>query len=242
MRLNYDFGHLVSFPRTGQNYLIDMISRVLDFEPYAEHYCELYSCCNQTPCKLGKKLQKNHDFDFDVGVKPEHAYLACSRHPLPALFSYFLHEAKHNNGNINFNGEDVPANEELWLPYLRQRLNHWNKFTKKWIDLSQNQNVKFVWYEDIIQKKSAIKDVFDFLFLEFDRVRFEIEFEKQSRYVNNQTTLGEQSSLVQNALTNPKANHLSFLSKFPYSIDASLEIVNANINSSLAKAIPDLQL
>ena len=130
MRLNYDFGHLVSFPRTGQNYLIDMISRVLDFEPYAEHYCELYSCCNQTPCKLGKKLQKNHDFDFDVGVKPEHAYLACSRHPLPALFSYFLHEAKHNNGNINFNGEDVPANEELWLPYLRQRLNHWNKFTK----------------------------------------------------------------------------------------------------------------
>ena len=66
-------------------------------------------------------LEKTHDFDLDVPIKPDRLYLVQIRNPFNALAGWKVMHL------------DEGVTKKDWRPWFRQKARYWMQFTHKWL-------------------------------------------------------------------------------------------------------------
>lgn len=167
---------IVSYPRSGQNYF----QRLLQMVSNADDYCELYNCLDpecpgrtlnikdRVRCLAGRRFQKNHDFDLSLPYWPNDKYVVLFRAPLYSIASYFEFDLKGAGGagvplfSLKRTPELHAPSQEVWESYALEKARYWRGFVRKWVKLSENENVAVFRYEDIVSNKNAIEGIFRF--------------------------------------------------------------------------------
>lgn len=225
---------LVSYPRSGQHYTQRMIERVTG----VDDYCELYHCsvpdcpgkkkpiAEKIPCPSGRRVQKNHDFELDLGVEPQFNYAILLRYPLNSIISYYEQEVRrhgvvqkwHDDGTLT----RVDDTAEAWFAFLENRAAYWNDFARKWVALAQSHdNVRLFRYEGMCYQDEAQTFVgfFDFFLGEVaptDKVTALIDLQSENMRRQNRLPIEK-----------PK--------DFRYGTDRSIEVMERVIDHDLLR-------
>jgi hypothetical protein len=165
--------YIISYPRSGQH----LVQRYLEFAcnkleiPYS--YCEYYNCCKTIPCKHGKIVQKNHDFQNNkVPIIQKNKYIVLYRSD---LISQMEAEYRYNNcpkivakdlSTISSLEKEIHYDQETKLKIFDYIKNHRNKylnFIDKWI-LNTHSNLLKINYESIIHDPSILDKTIEFFF------------------------------------------------------------------------------
>lgn len=67
--------NLISFPRSGQHLISEVLRLIYKEHNYDFSYCEYYRCCNKVPCQFGSMFMKNHDFLLQYEIKTNEKYI-----------------------------------------------------------------------------------------------------------------------------------------------------------------------
>lgn len=120
----------ISFPRSGQHLLADMLAAYLGEE---FQYCEFYlEPGRRLAVRSETNYQKNHDFDLDWPITPDHRYVIQIRDPFEALTSLY---------ELEGGGAGPEWFDAKWDYYMG--------FVRKWI-LNDVPNRIVVHYQDLV--------------------------------------------------------------------------------------------
>ena len=161
--------YIVSIPRSGQGITWGFLIKLYEHyygnlnhnnpEEYKQFaVCDYHKCCMKVPCKWGKSVQKNHDFDLKtIEICPSKKYLVLYRKDyilsLEACFRF-----KYRNVVSDF---DYKKNKVLLLSLIRFIINNRNKyynvFVRKYgldkiVENDLNSNICAFDYYDLIDK------------------------------------------------------------------------------------------
>ncbi len=163
----------VSLPRSGHH----LLERLLRHYFPEDLYCDFYTCCQCTPCKFGKKIQKHHDLSLQLKNRFDKLHLIQFRREPQAQFeAYFrFFQRLYERGEVTFEVQkhfdyfnnyyneyyktfnDSPSVEVLKQSYNRfvnDHVSYYMEFVKKWITNNENPNTFFLAYEDFIRQPS----------------------------------------------------------------------------------------
>jgi hypothetical protein len=181
---------MVSYPRSGQHYMQALLRRVTG----VNDYCELYNCFDEkcpgkslptrqrSPCLVGRRFQKSHDFNLRMEVTDDFLYVALYRRPLFSITSYFELDTRSGKGvplqGASGKQEWQPESQETWEQYAVEKAIYWRDFIIKWRSYT-SANVHSMRYEEIVQDLDAVRRFFQFTFPTFDENRLNSEMKFQ---------------------------------------------------------------
>ena len=115
----------VSIPRSGHHLLVALLWNYFKHGQFL--YCEAYTyseCCGQVPCnavlrrakrefgtdvRLRLFMQKSHDIDHEIMVRPAERYVVQLRDPAQAVIGRLRWEMTSGSRN-NFSPGEIPSN------------------------------------------------------------------------------------------------------------------------------------
>lgn len=134
--------NIISFPRSGQHLIYEILKSIYFVHDYDFTYCEYYDCCNSVPCIFRSIYQKNHDFTLNYNIIPTKSYVVFYRkniiHQLEAYYRY----------KINKNNEQYDL-EEL-LTFINNNFYYYINFYKKWI-FEKHDNIMCIDYNSFVE-------------------------------------------------------------------------------------------
>lgn len=147
---------IVSFPRSGQHLIQDVLKYVCINHDLNYKFCDFYDCCRKDPCSNGSNFLKNHDHDLKLPIKTDRKYIALYRNDiilqLEAYYRYYI-KKKGLQYTLQELKSFVLSNKDYYL-----------KFRQKWIDNSSKNILKIEYYDFIENPSNTIKKVFNFLY------------------------------------------------------------------------------
>jgi len=148
--------NIISFPRSGQHLLSDMLKYVLTEHNLPYQYCEFYGCCQKVPCVKKSNFMKNHDFDNDYTILPNQKYIVLFRKNIVLqLETFYRFHIKANSLPYNIN--DLKTFCNLQKPY-------YHRFIQKWVD-NDNENILKIEYYDLVKKpKDYMRKIMELLY------------------------------------------------------------------------------
>jgi hypothetical protein len=133
---------IVSFPRSGQHLIENILNHCCKEHNIEFTYCEFYSCCNSIPCENGNEFSKNHDFHLDLEINESIKYVAVYRKDLILqLESYYRYITKLENKKYKY--KDL-------LNFVIKKSSYYTDFVNKWID-NENENILKVEYYNLLE-------------------------------------------------------------------------------------------
>jgi hypothetical protein len=147
---------IVSFPRSGQHLIENILSYCCKEHNVEFTYCEFYSCCRHLPCDKGNKFSKNHDFDLDLNIEENIKYISLYRNDLILqLESYYRYSSK-----LEFKEYEYV---EL-LKFISDKKRYYNGFIEKWIN-NKDENILKIEYYNLLENPEKIsKEIFKHFF------------------------------------------------------------------------------
>lgn len=147
---------IVSYPRSGQHLLQDVIKHVCTHHDLEYKFCDFYDCCGQNPCSQGANFQKNHDHDLKLPINNERKYIALYRNDmilqLEAYYRYYI-----NKKVLKYNLQELKifclCNKDYYL-----------NFRNKWIDNYKNNVLAIEYYDFIENPSETVRKTFNFLY------------------------------------------------------------------------------
>jgi hypothetical protein len=161
---------LISYPRSGHHMLERIIRHVFSLHDFTYSYCEYYNCCQSTPCRYNKLLQKNHDgrLTFPQGLG---RYLALYREDTILQIDA---EFRYNNTKKHGEYSHLVKSHEAWWQseqYINKLVNllksHRTKhknFIKRWIDNDDPSIMSLEYYDFLEYPKTNTRKVLEHLF------------------------------------------------------------------------------
>ncbi|MFH1358882.1 MAG: sulfotransferase domain-containing protein [archaeon] len=167
----------ICFPRSGHHLVVNILfkyfSKDIDFmevngnksRVYFDkiikagdfYYCECYAHCHEFPCSDKKtNLQKNHDYDLDLGIDKKYKYIIIYRDVIESLISIYNYYL--NKPYDLFKGMKIIDNNDGWKVFAKKTTEYWKGFIRKWITENemQTKDVLFINYEEIIKNPLSI--------------------------------------------------------------------------------------
>jgi len=132
---------LVTFPRSGQTILRNVLKNLCIKHKIDYSYCEFYGCCSKIPCEKGYMFQKNHDFNSDLPIIKNLKYVVMYRKDvILQLEAYYRFSIKKTPEKYNYNS---------LLEFIKMQKPYYDKFVEKWIN-NKNENILKLEYYDYI--------------------------------------------------------------------------------------------
>uniref|UniRef100_A0A6C0HZS2 Sulfotransferase domain-containing protein n=1 Tax=viral metagenome TaxID=1070528 RepID=A0A6C0HZS2_9ZZZZ len=158
---------VVSFPRSGQSIVQNLLSLICHYYNINHSYCEYYSCCNTIPCSKGCLFQKVHDFKKDIEIDMTKKYIVLYRKdPILQMEAFYRFE-KILKKNQQYNYDDLKK-------FIKQTYPYYNYFINKWVN-NDNENILKIEFYDLINTPfDNLKKIFSHLFpdLEYNEIIF----------------------------------------------------------------------
>lgn len=124
--------NIISFPRSGQHLLNNMLEYILTEHNLPHKYCEFYSCCGTVPCAKKSNFMKNHDFENSYTILPEQKYIVLFRKDIVLqLESYYRFHIKANSLPYEITDPNISWGEKK---------SYYNRFIQKWVN-NDNENI-----------------------------------------------------------------------------------------------------
>lgn len=160
--------YIISFPRSGQHLVRNILENVCKRTNKQFSYCEFYRCCRQTPCKYKRtdtiNFYKNHDFLLDptykdkplqvnINIEDNEKYIVLYRKdPIEQLEAYYRY-----------------LKPEISLfEFCKQKKEYYNAFIEKWVTPSLS-NVFLLDYDTLIHDPyNSISRLLSFLEIQID--------------------------------------------------------------------------
>lgn len=129
--------YIVSFPRSGQHLVVRGLMWVMpDLVVYSEGYQVLHNIENNGAVNI----QKSHDFDLKLEVKPEYQYLVLTRDFIPALKSWWRMAV----------GNGMEDSEESFRNFcLDGKKAYYDGFWQKWSSIVDGKQVRMMLFDDL---------------------------------------------------------------------------------------------
>jgi hypothetical protein len=147
---------MVSFPRSGQHLVERILSYCCEQHDVEFTYCEFYTCCESLPCKEGKQISKNHDFNLRLEIENNTKYVSLYRKDIIIqLEAYYRYWIKYNDEKYEYKN---------LLSFIKDKTPYYNEFVNKWIN-NKNKNILKVEYYEILDNPEKIsKKIFKHFF------------------------------------------------------------------------------
>ena len=148
--------NIISFPRSGQHLLNNMLEYVLTEHNLPYKYCEFYSCCRTVPCSNKSNFMKHHDFETDYTILPKQKYIVLSRKDiilqLEAWYRFHI--------TVNSLPYDIT---DLKISCVKNK-SYYNRFIQKWVN-NDNENILKIEYYDLVENpKDYMRKIMEFLY------------------------------------------------------------------------------
>lgn len=134
--------NIISFPRSGQQLISQILKLIYNLHNYEYSYCEYYTCCECVPCKFNAIYCKNHDFSLDYEIKDNEIYTVFYRKnivlQLEAYYRYRISKTKEEYKLSNL------------LIFIDNNFDYYVNFYRKWV-YDKSPDVYSVSYEDFIK-------------------------------------------------------------------------------------------
>ena len=140
--------NIISFPRSGQHMNERILAEFHQVNNIPYKYCELYNCCQRSPCKYNSVYQKNHDFDLSLKIQPNQKYLFLYRkNKLEQLEAYY--RSSRNNKQ-----DYKDSNEYLnLLKFCRNKSSYYDSLVTKFVN-NESENILCINYDDYLNYPS----------------------------------------------------------------------------------------
>ena len=171
---------IVSFPRSGQHFTQRLLRRISG----KDEYCELYKCIKdcpglslhhsmRVPCRAGRRLQKNHDFDLNLQVTRSFRYVVLYRRPLYSVMSLYEHGLRKSDevplAIPGWPAIDVQNSADAFNLFAIEKAQFWDAFIRKWLTKAQIHKYVFaVDYDALISSARSMETLTRFCLKEFD--------------------------------------------------------------------------
>ncbi len=152
--------NIISFPRSGQHLIYEILKLIYFVHDYDFTYCEYYNCCNSVPCSFKSIYQKNHDFTLDYKIIPTESYVVFYRKNIVyQLEAYYRYEINKNNDQYDL---------ETLLTFINNNFYYYINFYEKWI-FEKHDNIMCIDYNSFIGNSyNYVNQILQYSNLTFD--------------------------------------------------------------------------
>jgi hypothetical protein len=148
-----------------------MIRHVFSLHNYDYSYCEFYNCCKSIPCRCGRLLQKNHDFNLDNPLLDNGVYVVLFRHDLiEQADAIHRFHSSHRSGDYHHIIKPDPEwwrsdkyRDQVLARIEKVRGNH-AKFIKKWAAGHDTRILAIDYAEILKDPKKSLGNILGHLF------------------------------------------------------------------------------
>ena len=136
--------HLISFPRSGQHMTWKLLFKIFKLQDIPGlTACEFYGCCRSIPCKYGKVIMKNHDFDLNLAFpRSDKVIVLYRKDPILQLEAYYRFENRHRNIQKVTQFKDFRNFYYKNITYYRRFVNKWVREDVPWKSFDYDSYVK----------------------------------------------------------------------------------------------------
>lgn len=155
--------YIVSFPRSGQHLVVRGLMWVM---PDLVVYSEGYQVAHNIENNGAVNIQKSHDFDLKLEVKPEYQYLVLTRDFIPALKSWWRMAV----------GNGMEDSEESFRNFcLDGKKAYYDGFMAKWKPLVDGRQVQMTSFASLCAApEMCLREIVSFVLNEIpEHLRFE---------------------------------------------------------------------
>lgn len=158
---------VVSFPRSGQSIIQNLLSLICYHYNIKHSYCEFYRCCNTVPCCKGYLFQKVHDFEMNIEIDKTKKYIVLYRKDPILQMEAFYRFNKILRANQQYNYDDLKQ-------FIIEVYPYYNYFINKWVNNDNENILKIEFYDLINTPLDKLKKIFSHLFpdLKYNEIIF----------------------------------------------------------------------
>lgn len=148
--------NIISFPRSGQHLLSNMIEYISINHNLPYQYCEFYNCCRTVPCAKKSNFMKNHDFDNDYTILPKEKYIVLFRKDIVLQLEAFY--------RFHIKANSLPYNINDLKSFCKSNIDYYKKFIQKWLN-NDNENILKIEYYDLVENpKDYMRKIINYLY------------------------------------------------------------------------------
>lgn len=146
--------YIVSFPRSGQHLVRNLLSEYCKRADIDFRYCEFYRCCASVPCTYHSRFMKNHDFALDttctdakyqknIEWNPHDVFIVLYRRDVvEQLEAWYRFFNKNNDYDVHSIGR-----------FACTKLPFYEAFVNKWVhDTVGKPNVCVIDYDELVSE------------------------------------------------------------------------------------------